>query len=224
MSALLLQVLFGVDEDNAELRSLSKADQHYDSFNRHFPVARLTSKTAEVQQGGQVANPFQPGQRLSGTGVSHPMSPGSPNPFIDQQQQLGGSALMLGTSPPNRATVTTDSPMVPERSRTVSGTLPEVNSLPGSCGVPAAAAAAAGGLYGTTPPVVVPPTQTEEGAAALESVTGFPSGLQLDAGVEGSMPSGNGLRGILDLMCSDAAAAAAAAGDGTTGINPMLSR
>jgi hypothetical protein len=112
--------------------------------------------------------------------------------------------------------------MVPERSRTVSGTLPEVNSLPGSCGIPAAAAAAAAGGAGQygAPAVVVPPAQTEEGAAALESVTGFPSGLQLEAGVEGSMPSGNGLRGILDLMCSDAAAAAA---DGT-GINPMLSR
>jgi hypothetical protein len=46
----VLQALFGVDGGNPELRSLSKAETHYDSFNRHFPVARLTSKTAEVQQ------------------------------------------------------------------------------------------------------------------------------------------------------------------------------
>jgi len=45
--------LFGVDKANAsnpELCSLSKGEGHYDSFNRHFPVARLNSKTAEVQQ------------------------------------------------------------------------------------------------------------------------------------------------------------------------------
>lgn len=48
--AVSLQSLFGGDVDNPELRSLSKAETHYDSFNRHFPVARLTSKTAEVQQ------------------------------------------------------------------------------------------------------------------------------------------------------------------------------
>lgn len=159
-------MLFGGDGDNPELRSLSKADQHYDSFNRHFPVARLTSKTAEVQQGGQVANPFRPGQRLSGTGVSHRMSPGSPNPFVDQQQ-LGGSALMLGTSPPNRATVTTDSPMVPERSRTVSGTLPEVNCLPGSCGVPAAAAAA--GVAAAAAGAAAPATSPTPSAVGCEA-------------------------------------------------------
>lgn len=42
--------MFGVDEAGADLRSVSKAEDHYDSFNRHFPVARLTSKTTEVQQ------------------------------------------------------------------------------------------------------------------------------------------------------------------------------
>lgn len=45
--------MFGVDKANAsnpELCSLSKGEGHYDSFNRHFPVARLNSKTAEVQQ------------------------------------------------------------------------------------------------------------------------------------------------------------------------------
>ncbi len=56
-----------------------------------------------------------------------------------------------------------------------------------------------------------PPTQTEEGAAAVESLMGIRSGhsllLDVAAGPEGSLPSG-GLREILGLMSCDAAAAA----------------
>lgn len=53
------QALYGVDEVPNELRSISKAEAHYDSFNRHFPVARLTSKTQEVQQVGYRGAGFQ---------------------------------------------------------------------------------------------------------------------------------------------------------------------
>jgi hypothetical protein len=42
--------MFGGEDALPELRSLSKGEAHYDSFGRHFPVARLTSKTSDVQQ------------------------------------------------------------------------------------------------------------------------------------------------------------------------------
>ena len=44
------QAMFGGEDALPELRSLSKGEAHYDSFGRHFPVARLTSKTSDVQQ------------------------------------------------------------------------------------------------------------------------------------------------------------------------------
>jgi hypothetical protein len=69
MCLYVLQALFGVDGDNPELRSLSKAETHYDSFNRHFPVARLTSKTAEVQQ---VRTPAPTAGRPSIVHISQP--------------------------------------------------------------------------------------------------------------------------------------------------------
>lgn len=233
------QALFGGEDGatNPELRSLSKAEGHYDSFNRHFPVARLTSKTAEVQQGGQVANPFEPGQRLSTTGVGHhpaavlqPYStPGSPNPFAEQQ--VAGSPMVVVCGSPNtRAPVTTESPQAPERSRMVSGDLDAPGNSLGRQGLPSigelapAAAAAGEDHWGAVPAPapVAPLAQTEEGAAAVEAVTGLRSGSQPEAGgPEGSAPSG-GLRGILDLMSSDAAAAADGP-PGAAGQNAYLS-
>jgi hypothetical protein len=42
------QALFA--SDPGQLRSLSKGESHFGSFNRHFPVARCSSKTQEVHQ------------------------------------------------------------------------------------------------------------------------------------------------------------------------------
>jgi len=53
------QAVYGVDAGPSDLRSISKAEAHFDSFNRHFPVARLTSKTPEVQQVGYRAAGLQ---------------------------------------------------------------------------------------------------------------------------------------------------------------------
>jgi hypothetical protein len=39
-----------IASDPGQLRSLSKGESHYGSFNRHFPVARCSSKTQEVHQ------------------------------------------------------------------------------------------------------------------------------------------------------------------------------
>jgi hypothetical protein len=101
--------------------------------------------------------------------------------------------MAVGGSPNTRPPVTTDSPQVPERTRMVSGDLDGVTAGPGSGSLP--------GL-----PIVAPLAQTEEGAAAVESVTGLRSGTSGTC-PEGSAPSG-GLRGILELMSSDAVAAA----------------
>jgi hypothetical protein len=165
-----------------------------------------------------VSNPWVPGLRLSATGVTHPaatqpISPNSPNPFVEDQ--LAGPPMVEG-SPNTRPTVTTDSPQAPEHTRMVSGDLDGVTAGPRSGSLPAlpvtlglsaaAVGAAGGGRRGGTPPLVAPLAQTEEGAAAVESVTGLRCG-PLQSGLEGSAPSG-GLRGILELMSSDAAAAA----------------
>lgn len=187
-------------------------------------------------QGGQVSNPFKPGQRLSTTGVGHHpaavlqpfSSPGSPNPFAEQQPMV-----VVSGSPNARAPVTTESPQVPEHSRMVSGDLDA--AAPGSQGRQGLAsigelapAAAAGedcwGGRGCAPALVAPLAQTEEGAAAVESLTGLRSGglVPEGGGPEGSAPSG-GLRGILDLMSSDAAAAADGP-PGAAGLNAYLSR
>uniref|UniRef100_A0A383V5P7 Uncharacterized protein n=1 Tax=Tetradesmus obliquus TaxID=3088 RepID=A0A383V5P7_TETOB len=66
-----LQALFAADP--GQLRSLSKGESHFGSFNRHFPVARCSSKNQEVHQGAQVANPWNPGQAAGASGV--PTSP-----------------------------------------------------------------------------------------------------------------------------------------------------
>lgn len=42
------QALFAADP--GQLRSLSKGESHFGSFNRHFPVARCSSKNQEVHQ------------------------------------------------------------------------------------------------------------------------------------------------------------------------------
>jgi hypothetical protein len=47
-TALVPQALFA--SDPGQLRSLSKGESHFGSFNRHFPVARCSSKTQEVHQ------------------------------------------------------------------------------------------------------------------------------------------------------------------------------
>lgn len=129
-----------------------------------------------------------------------------------------------------RAPVTTESPQVPERSRMVSG---DLDAAPGSQGrqglasigelAPAAAGEDCWGGRGCAPALVAPLAQTEGGAAAVESLTGLRSGgLPEGGGPEGSAPSG-GLRGILDLMSSDAAAAADGP-PGAAGLNAYLSR
>jgi hypothetical protein len=46
--AAVVQALFAADP--GQLRSLSKGESHFGSFNRHFPVARCSSKTQEVHQ------------------------------------------------------------------------------------------------------------------------------------------------------------------------------
>jgi hypothetical protein len=46
---LQLQALFAAG-DSGQLRNISKAEAHLGSFNRHFPTARMSSKTQDVLQ------------------------------------------------------------------------------------------------------------------------------------------------------------------------------
>ncbi|KAF6253598.1 hypothetical protein COO60DRAFT_1545992 [Scenedesmus sp. NREL 46B-D3] len=80
-----------------QLRSLSRGESHFGSFNRHFPVARCSSNSHEVHQGAQVSNPWNPGQVASASGVpTSPPAAGSANPCTNTEAGAAALATVMG--------------------------------------------------------------------------------------------------------------------------------